>query len=89
MFPMDWQYNLVCDGEFTVEDDREVVVRLGDRAVEHIRLSIWARTEQLRYAISYVQIHGDTAVYITGYYQRIHEVVQCWLRAYKCCFCMW
>lgn len=35
MFPMDWQYNLVCDGEFTVEDDREVVVRLGDRAVEH------------------------------------------------------
>eukprot|EP00438_Fugacium_kawagutii_P022321 Skav221792 [mRNA] locus=scaffold4067:129151:162908:- [translate_table: standard] len=35
MFPMDWQYNLVCDGEFTVEEDREVVVRLGDRAVEH------------------------------------------------------
>ena len=35
MFPMDWQYNLVCDGEFTVEEDREVVKRLGDLAVEH------------------------------------------------------
>lgn len=35
MYPLDWQYNLVCDGEFTVEDDRAVVVNLGDRAVEH------------------------------------------------------
>ena len=35
MYPLDWQYNLVCDGEFTVEEDREVVVNLGDRAVEH------------------------------------------------------
>ncbi|CAK9011108.1 unnamed protein product [Durusdinium trenchii] len=35
MYPMDWQYNLISDGEFTVEEDREVVVQLGDRAVEH------------------------------------------------------
>lgn len=33
MFPLDWQENSIADGEFTVPDDREVVVQLGKRAV--------------------------------------------------------
>jgi len=34
MFPLDWQYNSIADGEFTVEADRAEVVRLGEMAVE-------------------------------------------------------
>eukprot|EP00438_Fugacium_kawagutii_P022445 Skav227532 [mRNA] locus=scaffold3314:47557:68952:+ [translate_table: standard] len=33
MFALDWQENSIADGEFTVPDDREVVVQLGKRAV--------------------------------------------------------
>ncbi|CAE7479088.1 unnamed protein product [Symbiodinium natans] len=34
MFPLDWQYNSIAEGEFTVEADRAEVVRLGEMAVE-------------------------------------------------------
>ncbi|CAE7218198.1 Ank3 [Symbiodinium sp. CCMP2456] len=34
IFPLDWQQNLIADGQFTVESDREAVVRLGEMAVE-------------------------------------------------------
>ena len=33
MFPMDWQHNLIAEGDFTVESDRSTVVKLGDMAV--------------------------------------------------------
>ncbi|CAE7327132.1 unnamed protein product [Symbiodinium sp. CCMP2592] len=34
MFPLSWQENKVSDGEFTVEADRRVVAKLGERALE-------------------------------------------------------
>jgi len=34
MFPMDWQENSIIDGEFTVPEDRDVVVQLGEKAVK-------------------------------------------------------
>ena len=34
MFPLDWQHNSIAEGNFTVEDDRAEVVRLGEMAVE-------------------------------------------------------
>ncbi|CAE7212188.1 warA [Symbiodinium sp. CCMP2592] len=34
IFPLDWQQNLIADGQFTVESDREAVVQLGEMAVE-------------------------------------------------------
>eukprot|EP00434_Breviolum_minutum_P003820 symbB.v1.2.003361.t1/scaffold186.1/size279346/8 len=41
MFPLDWQKNLISDGLFTVESDREDVVNLGEMAlaskIEHLR----------------------------------------------------
>ncbi|OLP98573.1 hypothetical protein AK812_SmicGene18923 [Symbiodinium microadriaticum] len=33
MFPLDWQHNLISEGDFTVESDRSTVVKLGDMAV--------------------------------------------------------
>eukprot|EP00439_Symbiodinium_sp_Y106_P052250 s2042_g7.t1 len=33
MFAMDWQQNLISEGDFTVESDRSAVVKLGDMAV--------------------------------------------------------
>lgn len=34
MFPLDWQLNTIVDGEFTVEEDRDVVAKLGEVAVD-------------------------------------------------------
>lgn len=34
MFPLDWQQSTVADGEFTVESDRFIVVKLAEAAVE-------------------------------------------------------
>ncbi|CAE7838245.1 unnamed protein product [Symbiodinium microadriaticum] len=34
MFPLSWQENKVSEGEFTVEADRRVVAKLGERALE-------------------------------------------------------
>lgn len=42
MFPMDWQENSIIDGEFTVPEDRDVVVQLGEKAVK----SGWAISGQ-------------------------------------------
>lgn len=33
MFPLDWQENAIMDGDFTVAEDRDVVVQLGQKAV--------------------------------------------------------
>ena len=35
MFPLDWQHNTISAGEFTVESDRAVVVKLGEVAVDN------------------------------------------------------
>jgi len=35
MFPLDWQHNTIAEGEFTVEADRAVVVKLGEAALEN------------------------------------------------------
>jgi len=34
MFPLDWQLNTIVDGQFTVEEDRLVVAKLGEVAVD-------------------------------------------------------
>ncbi|CAK9051405.1 Receptor-interacting serine/threonine-protein kinase 4 (Ankyrin repeat domain-containing protein 3) (PKC-delta-interacting protein kinase) [Durusdinium trenchii] len=34
MFPLNWQHHIVSRGNFTVESDREVVVRLSEKALE-------------------------------------------------------
>ena len=34
MFPLDWQLNTIVDGQFTVEEDRLVVAKLGEAAVD-------------------------------------------------------
>ena len=34
MFPLDWQLNIIVDGQFTVEEDRLVVAKLGEIAVD-------------------------------------------------------
>jgi len=34
MFPLDWLENTIDSGDFTVEEDREVVVQLGEKALE-------------------------------------------------------
>ena len=34
MFPLDWQLNTIVDGQFTVEEDRQVVAKLGEVAVD-------------------------------------------------------
>lgn len=39
---MDWQENSIIDGEFTVPEDRDVVVQLGEKAVK----SGWAISGQ-------------------------------------------
>ncbi|CAK9036714.1 unnamed protein product [Durusdinium trenchii] len=35
MFPLDWQENSIVDGDFTVPEDRDVVAKLGERAVKN------------------------------------------------------
>ena len=35
MYPTDWQEKTIDSGDFTVESDREVVMKLGEVAVEH------------------------------------------------------
>ena len=40
MFPLNWQHNRITDGQFTVEQDREVVVQLG-------RLALQCKIQQL------------------------------------------
>lgn len=34
MFPLDWQHNTVAEGDFTVESDRAIVVKLSEMAVD-------------------------------------------------------
>ena len=41
MFPLDWQENAIMDGDFTVAEDRDVVVQLGQKAVRS-DLTRWA-----------------------------------------------
>ena len=43
MFPLDWQENSIVDGDFTVPEDRDVVAKLGERAVKNKihHLSTW------------------------------------------------
>lgn len=38
---MDWQHNNIADGEFTVEDDRAVVVKLGEMAAAGKIQHLW------------------------------------------------
>ena len=41
MFQLDWQHNNIADGEFTVEDDRAVVVKLGEMAAAGKIQHLW------------------------------------------------
>jgi len=38
---LDWQHNNIADGEFTVEDDRAVVVKLGEMAAAGKIQHLW------------------------------------------------
>lgn len=49
MFPLDWQLNTIVDGEFTVEEDRDVVAKLGEVAVDEKIRSLRAEHSQCYY----------------------------------------
>ena len=67
--PMDWQRNLISDGLFTVESDREVVVKLGcfvygSRVQDHVRFERSAFNYQNLISCSHCSHPTISAIYI-------------------------